>query len=296
MLADSASKDFWDPVKKRRILWGWSTGGPPKALPRELTYHPTLQSIVQHPVEELDELHEQVVTEIPSSITLAAGEERHVGTANATDAVMTFVLPQLSTGEWCTFGFATQGLVSPDGSNHSVLKDGFIVLINYTLPNASEVASGINYVDTAVSITARPAPPPHHADVDGDGDAARRAHGGPRPPPPPAAPVPLLALLTNETEVKLRVFTDGPGRSIEIYWMGGRKAITKMWNSHNGQPLALPAGDWRGSMAIWNDANSSAVVEMQSLKIWTMGSIWATEEEVLATPRRDGVGGISEGI
>ena len=75
LLADSASKDFWDPVKKRRILWGWSTGGPPKALPRELTYHPALQSIVQHPVEELAELHEQVVTEITSSIKLAAGEE-----------------------------------------------------------------------------------------------------------------------------------------------------------------------------------------------------------------------------
>eukprot|EP01047_Picozoa_sp_COSAG01_P014354 COSAG01_NODE_697_length_14188_cov_41.810348_3_plen_56_part_00 len=42
-----ASKDFWDPVKQRRILWGWATGGPPKALPRELTYHPTLRSIVQ---------------------------------------------------------------------------------------------------------------------------------------------------------------------------------------------------------------------------------------------------------
>ena len=156
---------------------------------------------------------------------------------------MTFVLPQLSAGEWCTFGFATQGLVSPDGSNHSVLKDGFIVSINYTLPNASEVASGINYVDTAVSITAQPAPPPHHEDVDSDDDAARRTHGGPHPPPPPA-PVPLLAV-TNETEVTLRVFTDGPGHSIEIYWMGGRKAITKcgiVTTAH----FALPPGDWRG--------------------------------------------------
>ena len=31
-LPDPASKDFWDPVKKRRILWGWSTGGSPKGL------------------------------------------------------------------------------------------------------------------------------------------------------------------------------------------------------------------------------------------------------------------------
>jgi hypothetical protein len=215
---------------------------------------------------------------------------RAIGTANATDSVVTFSLPKLSEGEWCNFGFATQGLVSPDGSNHSVLKDGFIVSINYTLPNASEVASGINYVDTAVSITAQPAPPPHDKYGDANDNAARRTHGGPHPPPPPPAPVPLLALLTNETQVKLRVFTDGPGHSIEIYWMDGRKAITKMWNSHNGGALALPSGDWRGGMAIWNDANSSTAVEVQSVKIWTMGSIWATEEEVLATPRRDGVG------
>lgn len=57
------------------------------------------------------------------------------------------------------------------------------------------------------------------------------------------------------------------GRSIEIYWMGGRKAITKMWNSHNGAPLAVPAGDWRGGMSVWNDVNSSTAVEVKSVKV-----------------------------
>ena len=136
-----------------------------------------------------------------------------------------------SAGESCTFGFATQGVVSPDGSNHSVLKDGFSISINYTLPNASEATSGINYVDTFVDITAQPAPPPppprhfddgstsvDDEDEDDDNDdeddavAAYRSHGGPHPPPPPPAPIPALALLTNETEVTVRVFTDGPGK------------------------------------------------------------------------------------
>ena len=61
-------------MKKRRILWGWSTGGPPKALPRELTYHPTLQSIVQSPVAELDELHEKVVAEEDSTMDFSAAD------------------------------------------------------------------------------------------------------------------------------------------------------------------------------------------------------------------------------
>ena len=119
-----------DPVKKRRILWGWSTGGPPKALPRELTYHPTLQSIVQQPVAELDELHEKVVAEEGTTM-LAAGEEMHISDANATDAVITFKLPSKSA----VFGFATQGIVSADGANRSVLSDGFIISINCAHPH-----------------------------------------------------------------------------------------------------------------------------------------------------------------
>jgi hypothetical protein len=61
-----------------------------------------------------------------------------------------------------------------------------------------------------------------------------------------------------------------------------------MWNSHNGAPLALPAGYWRGGMSVWNHPNSTTSVEVSRVQIFSMGSIWATEEQVLATPRRDG--------
>ena len=84
-----------------------------------------LQSIVQSPVAELDELHEKVVAEEGSTM-LAAGEEVHISDANATDAVITFKLPSKSA----VFGFATQGIVSADGANRSVLSDGFIISIN----------------------------------------------------------------------------------------------------------------------------------------------------------------------
>jgi hypothetical protein len=204
----------------------------------------------RHPVAELDELHQQVVTDT-SGTSVAVGEEIHVGTANATDAVISFVLPKLSAGQSCTFGFATQGLVSHDGSggNYSVLQDGFIVAINYTLPNSSETASGINYVDTSVAITAKPAPPPpapgggFHQMDSGSHRTTVPVHRRGHPPPPPPAPVPLLGMLTNETEVTLRVFTDGPGKSIEIYYMGGRKVCvaTALSCELDGSPIYAAA-------------------------------------------------------
>ena len=62
-----------------------------------------------------DELHEELVVDMTAGTTVSVGEEKHIGTANATDAVITFSLPKLSAGESCAFGFATQGVVSPDG-------------------------------------------------------------------------------------------------------------------------------------------------------------------------------------
>jgi hypothetical protein len=52
-----ASKDFWDPVKERRILWVWGTvPSGIQTVPRELTYHPGLKRIVWNPTEEIASL------------------------------------------------------------------------------------------------------------------------------------------------------------------------------------------------------------------------------------------------
>ena len=67
-----------------------------------------------------------------------------------------------------------------------------------------------------------------------------------------------------------------------------RPHAMQMWNSHSGAPLEVPAGDWRGGMSVFNHPNSTTTIEAKSVKVWTMGSVWATEQEVLATPRRDG--------
>ena len=53
-----ASKDFFDPVKQRRINWGWltTTDYGVQSLPRELHYHPVLKQLTFNPVEEQDQL------------------------------------------------------------------------------------------------------------------------------------------------------------------------------------------------------------------------------------------------
>ena len=64
-----ASKDFYDPVKGRRINWGWAQFKPPgwdwslstMTLPREVTWHPELQQLVHSPVEEQNQLRGDVI-------------------------------------------------------------------------------------------------------------------------------------------------------------------------------------------------------------------------------------------
>jgi len=85
-----ASKDFYDPVKKRRINWGWAfvNGGsttenfPGKGvttLPREVTWNPELQQLVHSPLEEQDLLRgEQLANlrgqDIAANTTVSLGK------------------------------------------------------------------------------------------------------------------------------------------------------------------------------------------------------------------------------
>ena len=53
-----ASEDMWDPVKRRRVLWGWIPAHPAgtQSLPRTVTWHPELQQLVFSPLRELRQL------------------------------------------------------------------------------------------------------------------------------------------------------------------------------------------------------------------------------------------------
>jgi len=65
-----ASKDFYDPVKNRRINWGWATVPPAstQTLPREVTWHPELQQLVYSPVEEQDTLRGAMIGSLKDKV------------------------------------------------------------------------------------------------------------------------------------------------------------------------------------------------------------------------------------
>jgi sucrose-6-phosphate hydrolase SacC (GH32 family) len=253
LLLAAASKDFWDTKHQRRVLWGWSmTSG--KSLPRELTYDPRFQLIVQTPVDELRELRSDAPVASIDETSVKPGQELPLynkAAGNSSDAMVTFQLPKGLNLTRGMFGVATMGIVPADGTvgNLSACSNGIFVGVNYTAPTATQRAAGKYNVTTTVN-----------------GKTGQ------------------LWLLTNESEVTVEIFTDIS--VVEVYWQGGRSVTTgsaTINEPHTHTPLPLPPDAVRGGMQICN--NASAVIEVQA-KVWTMESIWATKAEVLATPRR----------
>jgi sucrose-6-phosphate hydrolase SacC (GH32 family) len=92
-----ASKDFWDPVKQRRILWVW--GQIPsgiQAMPRELTYHPGLKQIIYTPVEEMQELRTGMIAHLVD-MAIDRGQQVTVQAAMASEVLLEFAMPSLNT-------------------------------------------------------------------------------------------------------------------------------------------------------------------------------------------------------
>lgn len=96
-----ASKDFYDPVKKRRINFGWATVPPDstQTLPREITWNPELQQLVFSPVEEQDKLRGAIIGSL-SKQTLPAGKPVSLGLpkqlGNQSEVMVSFVRPSVA--------------------------------------------------------------------------------------------------------------------------------------------------------------------------------------------------------
>lgn len=75
-----ASKDFYDPVKKRRINWGWAQVPPAstQTLPRVITWNPELQQLVYSPAEEQDSLRGAQLAKLATT-SLAANQTLSLG-------------------------------------------------------------------------------------------------------------------------------------------------------------------------------------------------------------------------
>ena len=82
-------------------------------------------------------------------------------------------------------------------------------------------------------------------------------------------PSDTLTLLTSDKEITVRIFLDGTVG--EVYWMGGRVAMT------------VPIADQtQGSVSI--SASGSTGTRLLNATAWGMGNIMTSTEAVLSTP------------
>lgn len=106
-----ASKTFYDPIKKRRVLWGWSNESDSQqddikkgwagiqAIPRKLWLDSSGKQLVQWPIEELDILRGKKVEK--SNVKLKKGDNVEVNgiTAEQADVEVIFSFSSLDKAE-----------------------------------------------------------------------------------------------------------------------------------------------------------------------------------------------------
>ena len=92
-----ASKDFWDPVKQRRIMWVWGTvPSGIQTIPREMTYHPGIKRIVYSPVTEMLALRTGSIDKAGAT-ALKKGSSVPLKVSGACDIEVDFSVPTAAT-------------------------------------------------------------------------------------------------------------------------------------------------------------------------------------------------------
>ena len=153
-----ASKDFYDPIGKRRINWGWATVPPAstQTLPREVTWHPELQQLVYSPLKEQDALRGASLADIGAT-ALSAGQVVAIhptGSAgNQSEVEVIFKRPSAAV----RLGVVVMGGADPASS-------GTLFYVDYTPPGDAVSASNPHTVtvgsEPMVAPTPAPAPGP----------------------------------------------------------------------------------------------------------------------------------------
>lgn len=188
-----ASKDFFDPVKQRRILWGWakiaygkwtrgqSWGSSSHTLPREITWNAELAQLCFAPLEEQSKLRGAVLGKLKPQPLLPAKPlsllpKGTVG-GNQSEAVLSFAMPTAAVN-------VTVALMVGAGKRGAAA-----VTLHFTPP-------------------ATPSKTPWHAvSVSGTGVEATE-----------------LRLAKTDSSIELRLFVDQV--MAEAFWQGGRMAST----------------------------------------------------------------------
>lgn len=300
-----ASKDFYDPVKGRRINFGWARVPPAstQTLAREVRWHVDLKQLVFSPVEELEDLRGDVLynsTDLPLSNQIRYLGNWQSNAGNQSEVLIRFKRPTSSV----TFGVdvmtgpmsndtRTRIFVEYDSTSSSAtvgVSDGGAgrelgTYMEHTdLPGGDFNVTDVKYSDPHICQSACLSDPKCEAwtyvtrpplvgsccQKLGSGWGYNPANptcvsGVRHPEPVPAKLSATLNLLPSDTEIELRVFVDNT--FVEAYWMDGRVAMTSTLISQHMSGMSLFADDGE--------------VTASSTQVWSMKNIWVSADELI---------------
>jgi hypothetical protein len=299
-----ASKDFYDPAKKRRINWGWSqvSPGSTQSLPREVTWHPELQQLMHSPVEEQDQLRTGVIGSLPKqTISSTVSLNLADGVGKQSEISVQFAKPSVATRLSVNVMEGASKPLDPPYAREMVgydLTGGdySVTNVNYTDFKTCEAACDADAKCQAWTYVVRP---PLHASCCLKGGIPSYGKNsictsGVKSLTPSASGTSFyvdyvpstdhiskvtvgggghkdtLNMLSTDTTIDMTIYVDQT--FAEAYWMGGRVAMT----AKTGSPV-------EGGVSV----SSDSPVTLNGATAWGVGSIRVTPEEVKATPRLD---------
>jgi len=240
-----ASKDFYDPVNKRRINWGWARVPPSstQTLPREVTWHPELQQLVFSPLVEQAALRASPALFSKENFAVSGTEKFGLpaGAGLQSEIVASFPVPKTAT----SFGVGLFGTQE--------------VFVDFVPAEATASIHGVSS-SWKVNVGVR------GATTTTNSSSAFGAQGAAKKPKPQGGGD-TLNLLPSDSTIEVRVFYDQT--FAEIYFMNGRVALTKTL-----------AGVATGDHSVFSSAPLTA-----NVSAYGVNSIWVSPEEVIATPR-----------
>ena len=246
-----ASKDFFDPVFQRRIMWGHvSTGddtGNCMTLPREVLYHAELQQLLFAPLVEQEQLRGRALRD-SAAVVLAPNTSVMISEANwpegavrQAEALLELALPAAAARLTLTLYDAD---TSPDAeARRRVSSTAVHYHIDYSPP-----ALGQPYTAVVGAV------------CDSGSGCSGFEIGGARNA--------TLALLTSDESLSLRVFTDQ--QMSEVYWQDGRVVFTTATALSSMQAPAVRVVVPVGS-APWS---------LKRVRCWTVDDIWVEPSKI----------------
>lgn len=249
-----ACKDFYDPLKQRRINYGWAMVSPGSALslPREIVWSQAMQELLHVPLKEQESLRGDLLFH-NSNVTVQKYFTLKHEQLKQSEAIVNFELPK-SPGSFGVVAFA--------GSN-PLSEKGIYFYVNITndtwdcLRKGKHLLRGEKPDTTLCAVTV--------GATGGQND--RFFHF-----------TDVLKLSPNEDTLSVQIFSDQT--FAECFWQGGRVVMT----ANNPQQTSR-GGELGDNFAIVSDTDKTVVVHQ--LIVWSVKSIWITPEELLSRkPKR----------